>query len=233
MRTRTMPEKTVEQILSPVRSFVKRQSRLTQAQARALEKLLPLYQLPLPVDMVTLFSHTAPLVLEIGFGMGASLAETAKQTPEQNFVGVEVHAPGVGALLLAIEQLQLTNLRIHHGDIIELLPHLPNECFDKIQIFFPDPWPKKRHHKRRLIQEKFIHQILPLLKPNGILHLATDWENYALHMLTVLQQVRELSNLSPTQDFHPRPTDRLLTKYEARGEKLGHDVWDLLFVKQA
>lgn len=229
----SIPKTTIEQVLSPVRSFVKRQSRLTQAQARALEQLLPQYQLHLPVDMSALFSHTAPLVLEIGFGMGASLAETAKQTPHQNFVGVEVHAPGVGALLLAIEQLQLTNLRIHHGDIIELLPHLPNASFDKIQIFFPDPWPKKRHHKRRLIQEKFINQILPLLKPNGILHLATDWEDYAEQMLMVLQQIDALSNLSPTHGFHPRPADRLLTKYEARGERLGHEVWDLLFVKKA
>lgn len=216
----------------PIRSFVKRQSRLTDGQARALKQLLPLYTLTFPVNWSTLFPEPGSLVLEIGFGMGHSLAETAKQYPSQHFLGVEVHAPGCGALLLEIERSQLTNLRIVHGDIIELLPHLPPESFDKIQIFFPDPWPKARHHKRRLIQPLFIQQILPLLKPEGILHLATDWQPYAEHMLDVLQHTPELVNLATDGAFHPRPPERVLTKYEARGERLGHGVWDLLFVKR-
>ncbi len=211
---------------SSIRSFVKRQSRLTNGQSRALSELLPVYSLILPMPQSTTFC-----VLEIGFGMGQSLVKTAAQYPSHHFVGVEVHAPGVGALLLEVERLQLTNLRVFHGDIVALLPQLPPMSFDKIQIFFPDPWPKARHHKRRLIQLSFIQSLLPLLKPQGILHLATDWQPYAEHMLTVLNQTAALCNMSPDNSFCPRPSERPLTKYEARGERLGHGVWDLLFVK--
>lgn len=229
--TTSHQDTTPKPIVMPIRSFVKRQSRLTAGQGRALTQLLPRYTLNFPIDWQTTFPKLAPLVLEIGFGMGHSLAQTAKQYPAVNFLGVEVHAPGVGSLLLDIERSELTNLHVFHGDIVELLPKLPAESFDKIQIFFPDPWPKARHHKRRLIQPFFINQLLPLLKPNSILHLATDWQPYADHMLMVLQQIPTLSNCATGGDFHPRPVERVLTKYEARGERLGHGVWDLLFVK--
>lgn len=215
-----------------IRSFVKRQCRLTAGQARALNTLLPHYTVATPIDWTLIYQRRAPLTLEIGFGMGQSLFETAKAYPNMDFLGVEVHGPGVGSLLLQIEQEKLTNLRVIRGDITPWLALFPSESFDTIQIFFPDPWPKARHHKRRLIQTEFVRRLLPLLKSGGQIHLATDWEHYAEQMLAVLTAIPELKNKSITQDFHPRPASRPLTKYEQRGQRLGHQVWDLLFCKQ-
>lgn len=215
-----------------IRSFVKRQCRLTAGQARALNALLPHYTVTKPIAWDLLYQRQAPLTLEIGFGMGQSLFETAKVYPDVNFLGVEVHGPGVGSLLLQAEQEKLTNLRIIQGDITEWLALFPLESFDTIQIFFPDPWPKARHHKRRLIQLDFVRKLLPLLKSGGHIHLATDWEHYAEQMLEVLSAIPELKNSSKNQGFHPRPASRPLTKYEQRGQRLGHQVWDLLFCKR-
>jgi tRNA (guanine-N7-)-methyltransferase len=210
---------------SRIRSFVRRAGRVTARQRRALENLWGDYVFEL-TDTLTLSDifPTGPVTLEIGFGMGASLAEMAEQQPEMNFLGVEVHRPGVGSLLADIEERGLSNIRIICADIIDVLQRVITESsLDRILIFFPDPWHKKRHHKRRLVQPDFIRQLILLLKPNGILHMATDWENYAEHMQEVMQQFSDFKQLSSEAD--PRPE----TKFERRGLRLGHKVTDLVY----
>ena len=214
-----------------VRSFVLRAGRMGSGQARALEDLGPRFVIPYTGDFVDLdgiFGRTAPKILEIGFGMGETTASIAAAHPENDYLGIEVHTPGVGALLKRIGEGRLTNLRIIHHDAVEVLQHmLPDACLDGVHVFFPDPWHKKRHHKRRLIQPAFVHLLARKLKPGGYMHLATDWEDYAHQMLAVLCNEAAMQNTC--EGFAPRPETRPLTKFENRGLRLGHGVWDLLF----
>ena len=226
---------TALQINRPIRSFVRREGRMTQAQARAIDTLWQQYGVDLidtPLDLDALFGHRAPRILEIGFGNGESLAVLAQRNPDVDFLGIEVHRPGVGHLLMLAHERDIRNLRVICADAVEVLSkQLPQNSLDTIQIFFPDPWPKKRHHKRRLIQAPLVKLLIPILKPGGRLHLATDWQNYAEHMLAVLEAESDLVN---TQDdgFAPRPDERPVTKFERRGQKLGHWVWDLIFTRR-
>lgn len=215
----------------PIRSFVLRVSRTSNAQQRAVDELLPRFGIgfePRLLDLDAVFGHRAPRILEIGFGMGEVTAQLAQLHPERDYLGVEVHTPGVGNLLKLIDEHGLTNLRIIRHDAVEVLQQMiPVDAFDGVHVFFPDPWPKKRHHKRRLIQPEFVHLLASRIKPGGYLHFATDWEDYATQMLEVLAAEPLLANT--TTGFAPRPASRPQTKFETRGLKLGHDVRDLLF----
>ena len=217
----------------PIRSYVLRQGRLTVAQERALSQLMPLYGIPYreqALNLQMVYGRDAPKILEIGFGMGQATAHIAAQHPENDYLGIEVHTPGVGSLLGLIEQHELSNLRIVQHDAVAVIKHMiPDASLAGIHIFFPDPWHKARHHKRRLMQPDFIALLAKKLAPNAYLHLATDWEAYAEHMLAVLRNESSLVNLHDTHA--PRPAYRPLTKFEQRGLKLGHGVWDLVFNK--
>ncbi|HEA53252.1 tRNA (guanosine(46)-N7)-methyltransferase TrmB [Marinobacter antarcticus] len=216
-----------------VRSFVLRQGRMTEGQKKAYERSWPTFGLSREDGMIDprqVFGRDAMLNLEIGFGMGGSLAEMAEAAPEQNFIGVEVHLPGVGALLKEIEDRGLENVRVYNidaNDVIDLC--LPDACLDQVMVFFPDPWHKKKHHKRRLVQTEFVQRIRHKLRVGGILHLATDWENYAEHMMDVMGESEGFANTRAQGEYSPRPDYRPITKFEKRGENLGHGVWDLLF----
>lgn len=217
---------------SAPRSFVRRAGRLTGAQARALREQWTQYGLEdgQPIDPVKVFGRSAPLGLEIGFGMGDALAETAAANPDWDYIGIEVHEPGVGRLLHLAAGEGLTNLRVIKADAVEVLRRwLPAASLDKVMIFFPDPWPKKRHHKRRLIQPAFVELLEARLKPGGQLHLATDWEDYAMQMLEVLEANASLRNAYGAGQFAPDRAGRPATKFERRGERLGHGIWDLVF----
>ncbi len=215
----------------PIRSYVLRQGRLTEAQSRAYERLMPVYGVaysPAPLDLDAVFGRRAPRVLEIGFGMGETTAEIAAAHPETDYIGVEVHTPGVGALLARIEALGLRNVRVIRHDATEVVAHMLSPgALDGVHVFFPDPWPKKRHRKRRLLQPGFVTQLARRLKPGGYLHVATDWEEYAVEALATLEREPALENTAP--GFAPRPAGRPQTKFERRGRALGHAVWDLLF----
>lgn len=228
---------TNEKTLRTVRSFVRREGRLTPSQERALEQLWPRYSLgqsDSTLDLDKLFGRKAPKVLEIGFGNGSSLAEMATKQADHDFIGVEVHRPGVGQLLNSIEQLGLENLRVECTDAVELLKQrFPTDSLDRVQIYFPDPWHKKRHHKRRIIQPDFVKLLADRIKPGGYLHLATDWQHYAEHMLEDISGNNDFINCSTNgEGFIDRPDYRPLTKFEQRGHRLGHGVWDLLFKRQ-
>jgi len=214
-----------------IRSYVLRQGRMSVAQTRAYETLLEQYALPYatePIDLEAAFGRTAPKTLEIGFGMGETTAAIAKAHPETDYLGIEVHSPGVGSLLKQIGELGLGNLRIVQHDAVEVVQHmLAPGTLDAIHVFFPDPWPKKRHHKRRLIQPPFVSLLSSRLKAGGYIHLATDWHEYAEQMLEVLRGEASLTNTA--EDYAPRPEYRPLTKFEQRGLRLGHGVWDLVF----
>lgn len=216
-----------------IRSYTLRQGRLTPAQQRAMDKLFPRFGIPsaeTPLDFDALFGRTAPRILEIGFGNGDSLAAIAHAHPGNDYLGIEVHTPGVGHLLLKIEELALTNLRVMRDDAVEVLTHrIADASLDAVYLFFADPWPKKRHHKRRIVQEEFAQLLRRKLKPGGHFHMATDWENYAQHMLEVMNVAAGFRNTSPSGDYVPRPDYRPLTKFEQRGQRLGHGVWDLIF----
>ena len=218
-----------------IRSYVLRTGRMTPVQRRALEEHWQHWGLEyngceLAYDAV--FGRSGPVVLEIGFGMGQSLVAMAAEKPETNFIGIEVHKPGVGKLLHSMEEHGLANIRIYCHDAVEILRDcIPDASVDTVQIFFPDPWHKKRHNKRRLIQPAFVAQLIRKLKPGGILHLATDWEDYAYQMMDVLEAVEGLSNSAGDGQFAPRPQYRPMTKFEMRGERLGHGVWDLVFFR--
>jgi len=216
-----------------IRSFVLRQGRVSGAQRRALDDLLPRFGIPFEqaaIDLDRVFGRTGPKILEIGFGMGETTATIAQTHPENDYLGIEVHSPGVGALLKRITELGLSNVRIIQHDAVEVLQHMiaPQEL-DGVHVFFPDPWPKKRHHKRRLIQAEFVSLLVSRMKPGAYLHLATDWEDYALQMLEVLSAEPALNNTAAR--FAERPATRPETKFEARGLRLGHTVWDLVFRK--
>ncbi len=220
-----------------IRSFVVRTGRITPAQQRALAQLWPKYGVefePKPLDFDAVFGRRAPRVLEIGFGNGENLATLASKHPERDYLGVEVHTPGVGRLLLSVESLGLTNVRVICRDAVDVLEYqIPPDSLDEVLILFPDPWPKKRHHKRRLIQGPFVELLASRLAPAGVLRLATDWEPYAEQMLEVLRACPQLENLSEDGTFVPRPAERIPTRFEKRGERLGHRVWDLAFRKKA
>jgi tRNA (guanine-N7-)-methyltransferase len=214
-----------------IRSFVLRQGRMSPAQQRALDTLLPCFGIAFDsksVDFDHSFGRSAPRVLEIGCGMGETTARIAAAQPEVDFIGVEVHAPGVGSLLKQIGELALTNLRVIQHDAVEVVAAMiAPSSLAGIHVFFPDPWPKKRHHKRRLLQGAFVHELALRLAPGGYLHVATDWEDYAQEILATLSAEPLLANTAT--GFAPRPGYRPLTKFEARGLKLGHGVWDVVF----
>ncbi|VFP84012.1 tRNA (guanine-N(7)-)-methyltransferase [Candidatus Erwinia haradaeae] len=214
-------------------SFIPRQGRCTPGQKKALERLWPVmgveYQRQL-IDFTYLFGRLAPIVLEIGFGMGSSLVNMAAASSNRNFFGIEVYKPGVGACLLKAQEAKVNNLRIAYYDAVEILDHMvPLDSLHTIQIFFPDPWPKTRHHKRRIIQKPFAQLVLKKLKLGGILHIATDWEDYAHHMLMVMSSIDGYQNQSINNTWIPRPEFRPYTKFEKKGELCGHGIWDLMF----
>jgi tRNA (guanine-N7-)-methyltransferase len=217
-----------------IRSFVTRAGRLSTAQARALEELGPTYLIEYKketLDLEQAFGRKAPVILEIGFGMGATTAHIARLMPEKDFIGVEVHTPGVGSLLKQIGEQGIENLRLIQHDVVEVLNHMILDgSLAGVHVFFPDPWHKARHNKRRLIQGPFVRHLCDKLAPGGYLHCATDWEDYAVQMLEVLGNEPLLQNTA--EAYAPQPAYRPLTKFENRGLKLGHGVWDLVFTKK-
>lgn len=219
----------------PIRSFVLRQGHLSNGQAKALETYWPLYGIdyrPENLDLDAAFGRQAPKILEIGFGMGQATAHIAAHAPDKDFLGLEVHTPGVGSLLKLLGEQSIQNVRVIQHDAVEVVKNMiaPNSL-DGIHIFFPDPWHKKRHNKRRLIQSPFVELLASRLKVGGYFHAATDWEDYAIQILEVCQQEPSLSNRS--QGYADKPDYRPLTKFEARGLRLGHGVWDIVFHKDA
>lgn len=217
-----------------IRSFVLRQGHMTASQQRAIDTLWSQFGVDYQttgLDLNQCFGREQAKVLEIGFGMGVATAEIARRLPETDFLAIDVHGPGVGNLLKLIEEQQLSNIRVMRHDAVEVVENmLADDSLDGIHIFFPDPWHKKRHNKRRLIQTPFVAKLLPKLKTGGYIHLATDWEDYAIQMLEVLSGFEQLQNTA--QDYAPTPDYRPETKFEARGKRLGHGVWDLVFVKR-
>ena len=218
-----------------IKSYVLRQGRLTSGQKRALDELFPKYGVSLtkaPCDFKTIFKREAPVVCEIGFGDGASLAEIACLNPDINYLGIEVHTPGVGRLLKTIEREKIENLRLINHDAVEVLSrYVADESLAGVHLFFPDPWPKARHHKRRILNKKFINLIAKKLIPGGFFYLATDWQNYAEQMMEVLSQTKAFKNQFGKGQFAPDRCGRPKTKFEQRGNRLGHDVWDLRFIR--
>lgn len=218
-----------------IKSYVLRAGRMTGAQTRGLEEVWPRLGLTLAEgrqDLDALFGRHAPRVVEIGFGMGSSLIEQAERYPGTDFIGIEVHAPGVGKLLDEADKRGLGNLRVYREDALKVLEEcLPEASLDTLQLFFPDPWPKKKHHKRRIVQPAFVELVRTRLKPGGTFHMATDWQAYAEWMADIMAAAPDYRNTaaSDTAPYVPRPESRPLTKFEARGERLGHGVWDLIY----
>jgi tRNA (guanine-N7-)-methyltransferase len=218
-----------------IRSFVIRAGRMTEGQKSAFDTWWPQYGVSLfagQFDAHTVFHNTQPLVVEMGFGMGDSLLAMAQAAPDNNFVGIEVHPPGVGRLINNAGKAQLQNLKVYMADATDVL----RDCFadnsiDRFQLFFPDPWHKKKHHKRRAVQIEFLQLVQKKLRLGGVLHMATDWQPYAEHMLEVVQQCQGWRNMGDSSGFSRRPDYRPITKFERRGENLGHGVWDLLVSK--
>jgi tRNA (guanine-N7-)-methyltransferase len=216
-----------------IRSYVIRAGRMTEGQRRAFDNYWGECGLSLfdgAINPAEVFDREAPLVLEIGFGMGDSLLQMAEAEPDKNFIGIEVHPPGVGRLINNAGKAGLKNLKVYMADAIDVL----NDCIadgslDRFQLYFPDPWHKKKHHKRRIVQPEFVRLLCSKLKPGGLIHLATDWQEYAEHMLEVMEAEAQLENTSGKGEFSPRPEFRPQTKFERRGERLGHGVWDLLY----
>lgn len=217
-----------------IRSFVRRQGRITQAQQYALDNYWQRYCLDPKQHYVfsDVFGRDAPLIMEVGFGNGEALASIAAANPDCDYVGIEVHTAGVGHLLMLLDQQGLTNVRIYCHDAVEIIEQLPDNSLTGLHLFFPDPWHKKKHHKRRLVRPSFIELLLKKLKTDGYFHAATDWQDYAEAMLAELSPYTLFINTSDTQDYCPRPDYRPLTKFEQRGLRLGHGVWDLVFKKR-
>ena len=217
-----------------IRSFVLRQGHMTAAQQRAIDTLWPNFGVDYqaaPLDLNACFGRDSDKVLEIGFGMGVATVEIAKRLPQKDFLAIDVHGPGVGNLLKLMEEENVNNIRVMRHDAVEVVENmLADGSLGGIHIFFPDPWHKKRHNKRRLVQAPFIAKLLPKLKTGGYIHLATDWEEYAVQMLDVLRSFEQLQNTAA--DYAPTPAYRPETKFEARGKRLGHGVWDVVFVKK-
>lgn len=228
-----------------IKSFVKREGRLTKGQQKALDTYWPTMGLDHSAELLDfnkVFGNDNPVVLEIGFGMGASLVEMAKNAPEKNFIGIEVHLPGVGACLATAHEAGVTNLRVYNHDAVEILRDcIPDESLSTVQLFFPDPWHKKRHHKRRIVQPEFVQNLRSKLAIGGVFHMATDWENYAEHMIEVMDAAPGFTNIAAkinsaeNQDsiYVERPDSRPLTKFEQRGHRLGHGVWDIMFERES
>jgi tRNA (guanine-N7-)-methyltransferase len=218
-----------------IKSFVIRAGRISNRQQQALEQSLKLYELPLNGeiwDLKTIFGRDADTIVEIGFGMGSSLLAMAEQQPELNFIGIEVHRAGIGSLVADLRDHAITNVRIVTEDAVAVFKQqIANESLAGLQIFFPDPWHKKRHNKRRLIQPDFVKLIAQRLKTGGFIHCATDWQDYAEQIKAVLAAESSLSNNELDGGYSPRPKTRPLTKFEQRGQRLGHGVWDLIFSK--
>lgn len=219
-----------------VRSFVLRAGRITAGQERALTELWPRFGVEYSaeaLDLDALFGRRAPRVVEVGFGNGENLSALAAAQPERDYLGIEVHRPGVGRVLLDVEKAQLTNVRTSNHDAVEVFQHqLPPDSLDEVLVLFPDPWHKKRHHKRRLLNGAFVQLVASRLKPGGVFRAATDWENYAQEMLPTFSACDLLRNLSADGSFVPRPESRVLTRFERRGHRLGHGVWDLAFERK-
>lgn len=222
--------------LRQVKSFVLRAGKITPGQQKALENLLPLYGISHVCELVDLnvvFERSNPKIIEIGFGMGKSTSQMAQANPNFDYLGIEVHPPGVGSLLMEIDQYKIDNIRVIRYDGVKVIKDMiMDNSIHGFHIFFPDPWHKKRHNKRRMIQTSFIELLCAKLKPGGYIHLATDWEDYAIWMLDILKGNPQLLNTSDTNDYVPRPIHRPETKFEQRGISLGHGVWDLIFKKQ-
>jgi len=216
-----------------IRSFVLRQGRLTRGQQRAFDEhwaRLGIEYQGRALDLAALFGNDNPVFLEIGFGNGESLAQMARRHPERNFIGIEVHGPGVGHLLMKLGEHGCDNVRVCRHDAVEVLEHMiPAASLQGVYLFFPDPWHKKRHHKRRIVQSLFLELLARKIRPGGFFHAATDWEDYAQQMLAVLNGAAPLFRNTAPGDFVDRPEDRPLTKFEQRGLRLGHGVWDLVF----
>jgi len=219
-----------------IRSFVIRSGRMTESQAKAFDTFWKVKGISLfagPIDQQVLFGREAPLVLEIGFGMGDSLVDMAKADPDKDFIGIEVHPPGVGRLINRAGLEGVDNLKTYMADANDVLEDcIADGSVDRVQLYFPDPWHKKKHHKRRIVQPAFVAQLVNKLKPGGKIHFATDWENYAEHMLEVLTANTDISNDSPSGDYVAKPAWRPNTKFEARGERLGHGLWDVMFTQK-
>ncbi len=218
-----------------IRSFVRRQGRMTDLQERALAELWPKYGLEPGeelLDLDAVFGRSAPRMLEIGFGMGDGLADMAKAHPENDYIGIEVHRPGVGRLLSRVEEQASDNVRVFCHDAIGILKkQIPDESLDRLLLFFPDPWHKKRHNKRRIVQVAFVEMIRAKLKPGGVFHMATDWQDYAEWMMGLMNDAEGFENLAGAGQYSERPEYRPVTKFERRGHRLGHGIWDLLFKK--
>ena len=219
-----------------IKSFVLRQGRMSKAQQTALDQVWPRFGLAPDgecLDLSTLFGREAPTYVEIGFGMGASLAKMALDNPDRNYIGIEVHKPGVGALCKLIEENQITNIRLFNHDAVEILEkRIPLKSLSGVYLFFPDPWHKARHKKRRIVQPAFVAKLAEHLVAGGEFHMATDWEDYAEHMMEVMTAAPDYINAAGEGQFTPRPDYRPLTKFEQRGHRLGHGVWDLIFVNR-
>lgn len=220
-----------------IRSFVRRQGRMTLLQERALEELWPKFGLEPSeqlLDLDDVFGRSVPKLLEIGFGMGDALAEMALKHPEQDYLGIEVHRPGVGRLLAKLDEQDSDNVRIFCHDAIEILQQqIPDASLDRVLLFFPDPWHKRRHHKRRIIQPIFVEIIRAKLKSGGVFHMATDWQDYAKWMMGVMNNAEGFENLAGAGQYSERPDYRPITKFERRGQRLGHGIWDLMFSKMS
>ncbi|MBC7984647.1 MAG: tRNA (guanosine(46)-N7)-methyltransferase TrmB [Candidatus Obscuribacterales bacterium] len=217
-----------------VRSFVIRTGRMTAGQARALAELWPRYGIDYTqsaLDLAAGFGRSAPCMIEIGFGAGEALLAFAQQHPDFNCLGIEVHRPGAGRLLMNAGAAGLQNLRVATHDAVEVMQQLNDATIDRIHIFFPDPWHKKRHNKRRLIQAPLVHSLARILKPGGVLRLATDWHEYALQMREVIDAANTFRSLGDASGFTARPHERPITRFERRGHRLGHGVWDLAYVR--
>ncbi len=228
----TSPEKTPPH---RIRSFVRRQGRITQGQQLSMDNHWDRYCLDPDVDydFNQVFGRVAPLIVEIGFGTGDSLAEMAAANPDNDYIGIEVHKPGVGHLMLLLDQLGLTNVRIYCHDAIDIIEHkMADNSLAGVHLFFPDPWPKNKHHKRRIVRASFVELLARKLQSGGYFHAATDWQNYAENMLKVLATGVGIGNASPTCNYCERPEYRPLTRFEQRGIRLGHGVWDLIFRKE-
>ena len=228
---------TSPEIIFPqrIRSFIRRQGRVTPGQQLALDNYWAKYCLDpkADYDFAQVFGRVAPLVIEIGFGNGESLAKMAAANPDTDYIGIEVHKPGVGHLMMLLDQQGLNNVRIYCHDAIEIIEHkIADNSLAGVHLFFPDPWPKKKHHKRRIVRPDFVELLVRKLKIGGYFHAATDWQNYAEAMLAILSAGSGINNTSPTGDYCERPEYRPLTKFEQRGIRLGHGVWDLIFRKE-
>lgn len=231
-----MNDITIEYKKKPIRSYVIRAGRMTDGQKKAFDRWWPTYGLRLAngeINPSEVFKREAPLVLEIGFGMGDSLLQMAKAEPDKDFIGIEVHPPGVGRLINLAGDEGVSNLRVYMADAKDVLEDcIPDQSIDRFQLYFPDPWHKKKHHKRRIVQVEFMRLVAQKLSVEGVAHLATDWEDYAEHMMEVMCSMPEFENQVSEYQFSDKPDFRPETKFERRGERLGHGVWDMLFGKK-